>query len=166
MDTNVQALKNLYVQLGGDPADVADISTNAGMINAIAGLDIGGGTVDQTYDPTSENPISGEGVADAIAQTFGNGSLKYIGKVECTLEMKYFVGSGESFIVVYEGEAPVTNLPGYDWEKRNIVLGSGFSPTAYSCGPRDITVRKMEYSSSSAGGTEGRSLYVFELAED
>lgn len=41
---NVQALKNLYVQLGGDSADVANISTNAGMINAIAGLDIGGGS--------------------------------------------------------------------------------------------------------------------------
>ena len=40
---NVQALKNLYEQLGGNPADVADISTNADMINAIAGLDIGGG---------------------------------------------------------------------------------------------------------------------------
>lgn len=38
MDTNVQALKNLYEQLGGDPADVADISTNADMINAIASL--------------------------------------------------------------------------------------------------------------------------------
>lgn len=64
---NVQALKNLYEQLGGDPADVADVSTNADMINAIAGLDIGGGggstdfvitvswedndfVVDKTYD--------------------------------------------------------------------------------------------------------------------
>lgn len=67
MDTNVQALKNLYEKLGGDPADVSDISTNAGMIDAIAGLDIGGGTVDQTYDPESENAQSGVAVAQAMA---------------------------------------------------------------------------------------------------
>lgn len=68
MDTNVQALKNLYEQLGGDPADVADISTNADMINAIAGLDIGGGggTIDQTFDPASENAQSGTAVAQAV----------------------------------------------------------------------------------------------------
>lgn len=72
MDTNVQALKNLYEQLGGDPADVADISTNAGMINAIAELDIGGGgggggTVDQTYNATSTNAQSGTAVAEALS---------------------------------------------------------------------------------------------------
>lgn len=44
MDTNVQALKNLYAALGGTPADVADINLIPDMINAISGLDIGGGS--------------------------------------------------------------------------------------------------------------------------
>lgn len=71
MDTNVQALKNLYEQLGGNPADVAGISTNAEMIDAIAELDIGGGggTVDQTYSATSTNAQSGTAVAQAIGAT-------------------------------------------------------------------------------------------------
>lgn len=32
----------------------------------------GGGTVDQTYDPTSENAQSGKAVAEAITQTVGD----------------------------------------------------------------------------------------------
>lgn len=35
MDTNVVALKNLYVVLGGNADDVEDISTIADMINAL-----------------------------------------------------------------------------------------------------------------------------------
>lgn len=71
MDTNVKALKTLYAALGGNPADIADISTNAEMIDAIAGLDIGGGggTVDQTYSATSTNAQSGTAVAQAIGAT-------------------------------------------------------------------------------------------------
>lgn len=38
MNTNVQALKNLYVALGGELANVEGINTNADMINAIAGI--------------------------------------------------------------------------------------------------------------------------------
>lgn len=38
MDTNVQALKNLYVALGGDSSTVASLATNAEIINAIASL--------------------------------------------------------------------------------------------------------------------------------
>lgn len=38
MDTNVQALKNLYVALGGDLSTVANLATNAEIINAIAEL--------------------------------------------------------------------------------------------------------------------------------
>lgn len=37
--TNVEALKNQYVALGGSLGDVADINTNAEMLNAIAGFD-------------------------------------------------------------------------------------------------------------------------------
>lgn len=38
MDTNVQALKNLYVALGGDLSTVANLATSSEVINAIAGL--------------------------------------------------------------------------------------------------------------------------------
>ena len=38
MDTTVDALKNLYVALGGEAADVADIVLIPDMINAIADL--------------------------------------------------------------------------------------------------------------------------------
>lgn len=38
MGANVEALKALYVALGGDADTVANISTNDGMINAIAGI--------------------------------------------------------------------------------------------------------------------------------
>lgn len=38
MDNNIKALQNLYVALGGDIDDVADVNTNADMINAIAGI--------------------------------------------------------------------------------------------------------------------------------
>lgn len=37
--TNVEALKNQYVAKGGNIADVADINTNAEMLNAIAGFE-------------------------------------------------------------------------------------------------------------------------------
>lgn len=36
MDTTVDALKNLYVALGGEAADVADITLIPDMINALA----------------------------------------------------------------------------------------------------------------------------------
>lgn len=36
MDNNVIALKNLYVALGGDAADVADMSLIADVVNALA----------------------------------------------------------------------------------------------------------------------------------
>ena len=35
---NVEALQALYVAFGGDIADVADLSTNAEVINALAAL--------------------------------------------------------------------------------------------------------------------------------
>jgi hypothetical protein len=38
MDNNIKALQNLYVALGGDIDDVADVNTNADMINALAGI--------------------------------------------------------------------------------------------------------------------------------
>lgn len=41
MDNNVTALKALYVALGGDADDVADVSLISDMINAIATLAAG-----------------------------------------------------------------------------------------------------------------------------
>lgn len=41
--SNVQALKALYVALGGSAADVADLDQNADVINAIATLISAGG---------------------------------------------------------------------------------------------------------------------------
>lgn len=47
MATNLEALKDLYVQTGGNAEDVANITTNAGMIEALADtLDNGGGSED------------------------------------------------------------------------------------------------------------------------
>lgn len=71
MDTNVQALKNLYAALGGDPADVADISTNADMINAIATHVSGGGAAELPTVTTADNGkvltvVSGEWAAAAL----------------------------------------------------------------------------------------------------
>jgi len=38
VDTNVQALKNLYVAYGGQLDDVEELATSADVINAIADL--------------------------------------------------------------------------------------------------------------------------------
>lgn len=119
MDTNVQALKNLYEQLGGDPADVANISTNADTINAIAGLDIGGGgDVDQTYDATSENAQSGTAVAEALEtipsvtvdQTFDATSAN----AQSGVAVAQAVGAQKSI-----GTSAVTDYLAIDWNSTN-----------------------------------------------
>lgn len=53
--TTVEALKNLYTALGGDEADVADLKLNPEVVEALAGLDIGGGggTLRTVYADTS-----------------------------------------------------------------------------------------------------------------
>lgn len=43
MSKIIEALKALYVKLGGTASTVADVTQTPDMINAIAGLDIGGG---------------------------------------------------------------------------------------------------------------------------
>lgn len=43
MDTNVDALKNLYTAFGGSSDTVADMTTNAEVINALAALIAAGG---------------------------------------------------------------------------------------------------------------------------
>ena len=79
MDTNVQALKNLYEQLGGNPADVADISTNADMINAIAGLDIGGGGGGDAEYTVSflQSPVATVVASQSFTNPYGNEGYIY-----------------------------------------------------------------------------------------
>lgn len=57
--TTVNALKNLYTALGGDPADVADISTNPDMINALCEVASGG------------NPNTVETITGTVADPWG-----------------------------------------------------------------------------------------------
>ena len=45
MKTNVEALKDLYIASGGKAEDVADLYTNAEMIEALATLKNGGSPV-------------------------------------------------------------------------------------------------------------------------
>ena len=55
MATNVEALKNLYVTLGGNAADVADLDSNSEMIEAlrnVAGGGGGGGVFTVTFTTT------------------------------------------------------------------------------------------------------------------
>lgn len=44
--TNVEALKALYAALGGDPADVAEVTVTADVISAMATLISGGALVE------------------------------------------------------------------------------------------------------------------------
>ena len=46
MDTTVKALQNLYVAMGGDADDVAEITLIPDMINAIAALVTSGATAE------------------------------------------------------------------------------------------------------------------------
>lgn len=71
--SNVEALKNLYVALGGSAADVAPMTTNAEVINAIA--QIAAPLVEKTLpDVTAEDNgkvltvVSGEWKAAAIPE--------------------------------------------------------------------------------------------------
>lgn len=54
--TNVQALKTLYVALGGDLDTVANLVENADVINAIATL-VSGGTMLPAVDSTANGKI-------------------------------------------------------------------------------------------------------------
>lgn len=53
MDTTVDALKNLYVALGGDADDVADVTLIPDMINAIA--TVAASTIELPAVTTSDN---------------------------------------------------------------------------------------------------------------
>lgn len=66
MNTNVDALKNLYEQLGGAPADVANCNTIVEVLNAIAAKY--GGSDDAIINPDAINNIA------AVASSIGGGS--------------------------------------------------------------------------------------------
>lgn len=55
MDNTIDALKNLYVALGGEAADVADISIIPEMINAIAALVTSGTTKELPTVTSTDN---------------------------------------------------------------------------------------------------------------
>lgn len=74
MDNTITALQNLYVALGGDSADVANINIIPDMINAIATLISGGGTaelpaVSATDDGKVLTVVDGKWAAAAIPAT-------------------------------------------------------------------------------------------------
>ena len=64
--TTVEALKDLYVALGGDLADVQDMSTNVAVLNAISAK----------YSGASDAVLNPEAVANiaAVADQIGGGS--------------------------------------------------------------------------------------------
>lgn len=68
---NVEALKNVYTALGGSSSDVANMDTNAEVINAIATL-ISGGATNPLPAVTAENNgqvltvVSGKWAAAAL----------------------------------------------------------------------------------------------------
>lgn len=55
MDNTIIALQNLYVALGGEAADVANINIIPDMINAIATLISGGATAELPKVTSSDN---------------------------------------------------------------------------------------------------------------
>ena len=55
MDNTITALQNLYVALGGDSAEVANITIIPDMINAIATLISSGGTAELPAVTTTNN---------------------------------------------------------------------------------------------------------------
>lgn len=55
MDTNVTALKNLYVAFGGNSGDVASLTTSAEVINAIASHVSDGGAAELPAVTTADN---------------------------------------------------------------------------------------------------------------
>ena len=55
MDTTIDALKNLYVALGGTASDVADITIIPDMINAISALVASGATAELPKVTTNDN---------------------------------------------------------------------------------------------------------------
>lgn len=55
MDNTIQALQNLYVALGGDADDVADLAIIPDMINALAALISSGATAELPVVDTDDN---------------------------------------------------------------------------------------------------------------
>lgn len=71
MDTNVQALKNLYAALGGNPVDVANITIIPDIINALAAHISSGGAAELPTVTATDNGkvltvVSGEWAAAAL----------------------------------------------------------------------------------------------------
>lgn len=81
MDTNVQALKNLYVAEGGNRKDVENLVTSADVINAIAGFKLVKDVTVQTEK--SNTTVFGKKVSELqtgvqVADGAITGTLKFI----------------------------------------------------------------------------------------
>lgn len=75
--TTVEALKDLYVALGGDLADVQDMSTNVAVLNAISAK----------YNGASDAVLNPEAVAniEAVADQIGGGGSDGFNKLTMTV---------------------------------------------------------------------------------
>lgn len=77
MNTNVDALKTLYEQLGGAPSDVANCSTIVEVLNAISAKF--GGADDASINPDAINNIA------AVARGIAAGTLDLSALIERTI---------------------------------------------------------------------------------
>ena len=73
MDNTIIALRNLYAALGGDPADVAEITIIPDMINALAAHISSGGAAELPAVTTTDNGkvltvVSGKWAAAALPE--------------------------------------------------------------------------------------------------
>lgn len=94
--TTVEALKDLYVALGGELADVQDMSTNVAVLNAISAK----------YSGASDAVLNPEAVANiaAVADQIGGGESDF-----STAEVTVVTGSNSNNAYDIEGVVLIEN---------------------------------------------------------
>lgn len=144
--TNTEALKNLYVALGGSADDVKDLNTSADVINAIAGyVGVGETTVmpckgsEVVYDATVKNLQSGISVSDnAITGTLkfiqgglspagtlsGDGNflaLKFVNEGSSKIEVGLVPSAGSGMVTLEEDGIAVFKITGIYEGKQQVL---------------------------------------------